>query len=197
MKVWKRKTRNYYSAPPFYQKLFDLGVPEKYWYCHPKELVFSQYTYDDEYDGEEYNLTREKQKIYAKKLLAAENPIGVVAIGSNPTCDLALATLFYFAKKYFQRGLKIKIHNMSSGINFFDLSEEDDADAIFIYNVNADDDPRRLQQVRDLIFETDGRIRFVAFAGDNPLKFFCEKIRYYPSAYFYLLGRYRKVLIEE
>lgn len=198
-KNFARKTKNYYEAPPFYQRLFDLGVPEKYWYVHRKELQICQFEWEDEYEAKDYELSIEKQKKFVRKLLKApRDASGVVAIGSNSTCDMALAMLFYFAKKYYEQGRKIKIWNMASGTRFFEIGEGDeDIDAIFLYNINAEDDPRRLQDVRDILFSTNGRMRFVAFAGDNPLRFFCERLRFYPNSYFYLMGKYKRILVEE
>ena len=111
----------------------------------------------------------------------------MVAIGSQPTADLSLAMLFFLAKKMYKNGIKIQIHNMASGINYLDIT----GDVIFIYNINVEDTPRRLQDLRDVLFATNGILRVVSFAGDNPLSFFCEKIRFYPNMYFYLVGKYR------
>lgn len=197
LKQFKRKSRNYYSAPRFYQKLFDLGVPERYWYVTKNELDFVPIIYEDEYDGKEYDLPPKKQKAFANKLLKSKpgKNTGVVAIGSNPTADMSLAFMFYLAKLLYKKGHRIQIHNMATGTRYVEAVEG--LQVLFIYNVNAEDDPRRLQDVRDLLFSTSGVLRVVSFAGDNPLSFFCEKIRYYPNMYFYLLGKYRRLKIED
>jgi len=70
-------------------------------------------------------------------------------------------------------------------------------DVLLLWNINSEDDKRRLQDVRDVIFQTQGILRIVAFAGDNPLRFFCEQLRYYPNMYLYSLGKYRKINSEE
>ena len=201
LKQFKKKTSNYYSAPPFYQKLFDLGVPERYWYVTQKELHFASISYDDDFDedntpgedGHLYRVSVQKQKKGVNKLLKKKNPSGVVAIGSQPTADMSLAMLFYLAKVFHKKGHKIQVHNMFSGLNYMEIT----GDVLFIYNINVEDDPRRLQNVRDLLFQTNGLLRIVAFAGDNPLSFFCEKLRFYPNLYLYLVGKYRKVVSSE
>lgn len=191
-----RKTRNYYDAPRSIQKLFDIGVPERYWYVHTKELSFAHIRYEDEYDDHTYSISPKNQIVVAKKILKQKDPVGVIAIGSQPTADMSLAFMFYMVKRLNEKGFPVYVHNMASGTKYF--SEHiTDRTIIFLYNVNSDDEHRRIQDVRDIIFKTQGHLRIIAFAGDNPLRFMCEKVRYYPNSYFYLLGKYRRVRIKE
>ena len=69
MKIFKKKTKAYYEAPDFYKRLFELGVPERYWYTKKRELNFAQFVYEDEYDDRDYEPTIQVQRKNVKKIL--------------------------------------------------------------------------------------------------------------------------------
>lgn len=179
----RRRTSAYYRASVGERKLWDVGIPERYWCVERSQFDFRAFNVDDR------RCEREQQQAAITSMLEQDGFSSncVVGIGAEPTDDLALGLASLLVRSALERGLQAQLVDVARA-HLWPNDPVPEYDVVLFHNVTTESDGQRLRHVRDLLRAFEGCFRGVVFGGSDPAEFFDTKLRLHLDVPLYVQG---------